>query len=63
MGLFEPRRYEAKGKGGKALIGFWATREEQRIVKLLAAERGHTAVADYFRTLIRDDIEENGEPE
>jgi len=61
--MFEPRRpREPKGKGGKTLVGFWATQEEQAVVKRLAADRGHTAVADYFRALIRDDLAQKGEP-
>lgn len=63
MTLFEPRRpREPKGKGGKSIVGIWATQEEQAVVKQLAAERGHATVADYFRSLIRDDIARNGEP-
>lgn len=63
MGLFEPRNREPKGKGGKVLVGFWATRDEHSKIRVLAADRGHSNVADYFRTLIRDDLRENGDPE
>lgn len=64
MGLFEPRKArEHKGKGGKQIVGFWATQEEHRLVRALAEERGHQFIADYFRTLIRDDITRNGDPD
>lgn len=64
MGLFEPRRppREPKGKGGKSIVGFWATQEEQQVVKALSVDRGFAAVSDYFRALIRDDIARNGDP-
>lgn len=62
MGLFEPRRAnERKGRGGQTHIGFWATQAEQETVRALANERGYSAVADYFRALIRDDITAHGE--
>ena len=64
VGLFEPRRpKEAKGRGGKALVGVWATQDEQQLVKALASDRGYTSVADYFRSLIREDLDRNGTPE
>jgi hypothetical protein len=62
--LFEPRRpREPKGRGGKSIVGIWATQDEQAMVKALSAARGHATVADYFRALIRDDIDRNGAPD
>jgi hypothetical protein len=41
----------------------WATQDEQQLVKALASDRGYTSVADYFRSLIREDLDRNGTPE
>lgn len=58
MGLFEPRRKpasEKKGPGGQKFVGFWATTDEQTVIAQKADEHG--SVAEYFRTLIRADLE------
>lgn len=52
--MFEPR--EKKGAGGKSLVGLWATTAEQQEVKRMARAGGHSSVADYFRCLIREDM-------
>ena len=53
--MFEQR--EKKGAGGKSLVGLWATKAEQEEVKRMARAGGHSSVADYFRCLIRQDMQ------
>lgn len=64
MNMFKPRRpAEPKGRGGKTMVGIWATREEHAVIRRLAQDRGHRYTSDYLRQLIHDDIEANGAPD